>query len=91
MLHLQVLGETGNKTLFLPRGEYLVSQTLLLNRTNGVGIFGCGSDTVLSWRGDPQGRLFWSDGNTRFTIQGENGNPREPRQYLHHRPNPMPL
>jgi len=73
------IGDSANKTLFFPAGTYLVTTTLLLNYTNGVLLLGTGATTVLLWGGGsapappPDGgfnRLLWSNGNTRFHIEG---------------------
>jgi hypothetical protein len=64
---------TSNTTLYFPPGTYLVTQTLVLNRTLGVMLLGSGELTVLKWggaRGDNTSRLLHSDGNTRFHIEG---------------------
>ena len=72
-------GDAPNKTVFFPAGTYLIKTTLLLNRTEGVLLLGTGATTVLLWGGGsapappPDGganRLLWSDGNTRFQIEG---------------------
>lgn len=72
-------GDAPNKTLYFPAGTYLITSTLLLNDTSGVLLLGTGATTTLLWGGGsapappPDGgynRLFWSDGNTRFHIEG---------------------
>ena len=72
-------GDAANKTLFFPAGTYLVTSTLILNRTSGVLLLGTGATTVLLWGGGSapapppdggQNRLLWSCGNTRFQIEG---------------------
>ena len=61
-----------NKTLFFPPGTYLLTSTLLLNYTEGVLLLGSGSATTLLWGGASSNtsRMLWSDGNTRFHIEG---------------------
>ena len=64
---------TQNTTLYFPAGTFLVTQTLVLNRTLGVMLLGSGELTRLKWggaRGDNTSRLLHSDGNTRFHIEG---------------------
>jgi len=58
--------------VYFPAGVFVVTSTLLLNRTTGAGVFGHGADTTLRWGGGASNgsRLWWSDGNTRFTIEG---------------------
>ncbi len=69
-------GNGGNHTVYFPPGTYLITSTLLLNRTAGALIVGCGSLTTLLWggpsggQGDNATRLFWSDGNTRAQFEG---------------------
>jgi hypothetical protein len=72
-------GNAPNKTLFFPAGTYLITTTLLLNETSGVMLLGTGATTTLLWGGGkapappPDGglnRLLWSDGNTRFHLEG---------------------
>jgi hypothetical protein len=72
-------GDAPNKTLFFPAGTYLITTTLLLNETSGVMLLGTGATTTLLWGGGkapappPDGglnRLLWSDGNTRFHLEG---------------------
>lgn len=61
-----------NKTLFFPPGTYLLTSALLLNYTEGVLLLGAGSATTLLWGGASgnASRMLWSDGNTRFHIEG---------------------
>lgn len=68
-------GNGGNHTVYFPPGTYLITSTLLLNRTAGSLIVGCGSLSTLLWGGAPGNattatRLFWSDGNTRAQFEG---------------------
>lgn len=74
---LSLLATTNNQTLFIEAGTYKVTATLLLNRTIGKLVQGTGATTVLLWGGPAGGvppeaasRLLWSDGNTRFEING---------------------
>lgn len=74
---LHALSTTNNHTLFFPAGTYKISTTLLLNRTIGALLIGCGAATTLLWAGPAGGippettsRMLWSDGNTRFEISG---------------------
>ena len=66
-------GDAPNKTIFFPAGTYLITSTLLLNFTSGVLLLGTGATTTLLWGGSNNyntSRLLWSDGNTRFQIEG---------------------
>ena len=72
MLAVNGQSNGGNHTVYFPPGTYLVTSTLLLNRTAGSLIMGCGSLTTLLWGGTSGNgtRLFWSDGNTRAHFEG---------------------
>ena len=70
---------TGNLTVFFPAGVYLITNTLILNRTLGTALLGTGRTTTLLWGGGVSGgvgpfsnvsRLLWSDGNTRHYMEG---------------------
>lgn len=68
-------GNGGNHTVYFPPGTYLITSTLILNRTGGSLVIGCGSLTTLLWGGASGNataatRLFWSDGNTRTQFEG---------------------
>jgi hypothetical protein len=66
-----------NKTVFFPAGTFRITTTLLLNRTAGAALVGCGAGTTLRWGGPAGGvppetvsRMLWSDGNTRSEVVG---------------------
>jgi hypothetical protein len=67
---------TANTTLYFPPGTYLVSSTVVLNRTTGRAVIGNGRDSVWLWTGGPPRpanatvSVWWSDGNTRFLVEG---------------------
>ena len=76
---LDLLSHTNNLTVFFPAGTYLITSTLILNRTLGTALLGTGRTTTLLWGGGPNGgvgpnsnvsRLLWSDGNTRHYMEG---------------------
>jgi hypothetical protein len=76
-LGLSLLSTTNNHTLFIEAGTYKITSTLLLNRTLGALVQGTGATTILLWGGpaagvppETQSRMLWSDGNTRFEING---------------------
>ena len=72
---------SANKTLYFPPGTYLVTSTLLLTFSEGVLLLGTGRTTTLLWGGPSSNtsRMLWSDGNTRFHLEGFvfNGNGKE--------------
>ena len=70
---------TNNLTVFFPAGTYLITDTLVVNRTLGTALLGTGRTTTLLWGGGVSGgvgpnsnvsRLLWSRGNTRHYMEG---------------------
>jgi len=67
-----------NFTVFFPAGIYLISDTIVINRTLGVAWMGMGRTTILKWIGgaaptNPANNvsvMVWSDGNTRHYMEG---------------------
>lgn len=65
------------RTVF-PAGTYLISDTIIINRTLGVAWMGMGRTTILKWIGGPAPTnsfnnvsvMAWSDGNTRHYMEG---------------------
>ena len=55
-----------------PKQTDLLTSALLVNYTEGVLLLGAGSATTLLWGGASgnASRMLWSDGNTRFHIEG---------------------
>ena len=61
-----------------PAGTYLISDTIVINRTLGVAWMGTGRTTILKWAGGPGPTnpannvsvMVWSDGNTRHYMEG---------------------
>ena len=57
---------------FIPAGNYLVTQTLVLHGVIGGSVIGTGETTVLTWKGrrGSNSTLIWSDGMSRSRMQG---------------------
>jgi hypothetical protein len=58
------------KVVYLPPGNYRITQTLSLTKRNGGMLIGDGRDTRLVWDGRPGGRMFWSNGAARQSYIG---------------------
>ena len=57
-------------TLYFPAGQYVLSQTLTLNETQGKALIGHGETTVLLWKGAIDGIMLRSDGAPRQIYMG---------------------
>jgi len=64
--------ENLKKTIYLPKGTYRITRTLVLSTGQGTALIGCGKDTKIVWDGpqDPEARMLWSDGSARDRFIG---------------------
>ena len=68
-----------NFTVFFPPGVYLVSNTVIINRTLGAAIIGMGRTSVLKWSGGPTGGV---GPNNNVSVMVSKGKKAEYRREL---------
>eukprot|EP00729_Bicosta_minor_P019012 gene19012-6423_t len=61
-----------NSTVYIPPGNYVIKNTLVLKKVLGGTIIGHGETTILTWRGKVGGNatMIWSDGVSRSRMLG---------------------
>jgi hypothetical protein len=57
-------------TVYFPPGVYVISQTLVGNKSVGGAFIGHGRDTTIKWAGAKNGTMFWSAGMAYHRYAG---------------------
>ena len=62
-------GETGFTVVYLPKGRYKITETLVLRGKIGIQIIGEDpANTIIEWGGNDNDTMFWSNGSAYFKL-----------------------
>lgn len=62
-------GKTAYSVIYLPKGRYRITQTLLLKGKIGINIIGEDPEnTIIEWDGRKNDTMFWADGSAYYKI-----------------------
>ncbi len=63
-------GQARVLVVYFPPGRYRITRTLTIAESTGGWLVGHGRDTTIVWDGEPDGRMYWSNGCRYVCYEG---------------------